>query len=73
MSAAAKIQAEEAPLLALSSVSKAFGGSQALLEVGFAVAPATIQGLIGPNGAGKTTLFQPHIRFLPPGPRHDPL
>jgi branched-chain amino acid transport system ATP-binding protein len=65
MSAAAKTRAEEAPLLQLSSVSKAFGGVQALLEVGFQVAPASIQGLIGPNGAGKTTLFNIISGFYP--------
>ena len=66
MSAAAKIQAEEAPLLQLSSISKAFGGVQALMEVGFEVASATIQGVIGPNGAGKTTLFNIISGFYPP-------
>jgi branched-chain amino acid transport system ATP-binding protein len=45
------------PLLKVESVSKAFGGLQALFEVSFRVEPSTIHAVIGPNGAGKTTLF----------------
>jgi branched-chain amino acid transport system ATP-binding protein len=44
-------------MLKIESVSKAFGGLQALWNVSFDVSPGTIQGVIGPNGAGKTTLF----------------
>jgi ABC-2 type transport system ATP-binding protein len=43
------------PLLALSGVSKHFGGLVALDGVSFALMPGEIVGLIGPNGAGKTT------------------
>jgi branched-chain amino acid transport system ATP-binding protein len=46
-----------ADLLALSSVSRHFGGLKVLQDVSFAVKPGTISGLIGPNGAGKTTVF----------------
>ena len=45
------------PLLAIESVSKAFGGVQALSDITFHVHSGMVMGLIGPNGAGKTTLF----------------
>ncbi len=47
----------DTPLLEIDSVSKAFGGVQALSDISFSLMPKTITGLIGPNGAGKTTLF----------------
>jgi branched-chain amino acid transport system ATP-binding protein len=46
-----------AALLDVQSVSKAFGGLQALSSVSFTVGAGEIVGIIGPNGAGKTTLF----------------
>jgi len=44
-------------LLEINSLTKKFGGVQALNRVSFAVAAGEILGLIGPNGAGKTTCF----------------
>ncbi|MDI9493981.1 MAG: ABC transporter ATP-binding protein [Bacillota bacterium] len=44
-------------LLKVDSVTKKFGGLNAVSEVSFELEEGTILGLIGPNGAGKTTLF----------------
>jgi branched-chain amino acid transport system ATP-binding protein len=44
-------------LLKIESVTKKFGGLNAVSEVSLEVEQGTVIGLIGPNGAGKTTLF----------------
>jgi ABC-type uncharacterized transport system ATPase subunit len=43
--------------LALSHVTKRFGGTLALDDVSFALARGTVHSLLGENGAGKTTLM----------------
>ncbi len=53
-------------MLTIAHLSLAFGGLQALHDVGFDVAAGEIVGLIGPNGAGKTTLLNCLSRFYEP-------
>jgi branched-chain amino acid transport system ATP-binding protein len=44
-------------LLEVTGLTKAFGGVQAVDDVGFTLAAGELLALIGPNGAGKTTCF----------------
>ncbi len=44
-------------LLAVSGLTKAFGGLVAVSDLSFEVQPGQIFALIGPNGAGKSTTF----------------
>ena len=50
-------------LLATKSLSKSFGGLDAVRNVDLTLEPGRIRALIGPNGAGKTTLIQ-HLMGL---------
>ena len=54
------------PLLALSGISRSFGGLKAVQNVSLAVREGSLSALIGPNGAGKTTLFALMSGFLKP-------
>jgi branched-chain amino acid transport system ATP-binding protein len=51
------VSASGAALLALTRVTKRFGGLTAVREVTLEVRAGDLLGIIGPNGAGKTTLF----------------
>ncbi|MEM0908721.1 MAG: ABC transporter ATP-binding protein [Pseudomonadota bacterium] len=53
-------------LLALSGVSKSFGGVVVLQDVSFHVERGARHALIGPNGAGKTTVFNVISGVFPP-------
>jgi branched-chain amino acid transport system ATP-binding protein len=44
-------------ILSVRTLSKAFGGVQAVSDVSFDLAAGELLALIGPNGAGKTTCF----------------
>lgn len=44
-------------ILLVSGLAKAFGGVQALRDVGFTVDAGEMLAMIGPNGAGKSTCF----------------
>ena len=46
------------PLLALSGISKRYGGVRALQGVDFACAAGSIHAVLGENGAGKSTLIK---------------
>ena len=53
-------------LLTVESLSKRFGGLQAVKDLSFSVGEGEIIALIGPNGAGKTTAFALISGFLTP-------
>ena len=64
--AGAKADESASELLVVEGFSKRFGGTQAVDDVSFSVAPGERLGIIGPNGAGKTTLFEMVSGFVRP-------
>ena len=52
------ISTEVDALVALTGVTKSYGGKTALRDVSLTIPAGQICGLLGPNGAGKTTLFR---------------
>ena len=53
-------------LLAVSRLTKRFGGIVANHDISFEVRPGELVGVIGPNGAGKSTLFDLVTGVTPP-------
>ncbi len=53
-------------VLRVESLSKSFGGLQAVKDVSFTVADGELLALIGPNGAGKSTCFNMLMGQLKP-------
>ncbi|CAN5200231.1 sugar ABC transporter ATP-binding protein [soil metagenome] len=51
-------RASAVPAIRFSGVSKAFGGTQALSDVSFDIARASVHALCGGNGSGKSTLIK---------------
>jgi ABC-type sugar transport system ATPase subunit len=46
------------PFVSVRSVSKSYGGAQALRGVSLSILPGHVHGLVGANGAGKSTLIR---------------
>jgi branched-chain amino acid transport system ATP-binding protein len=55
-----------APILAISGITKQYGGLIAVNDVSFDVEEGEILSVIGPNGAGKSTLFKLIASFVKP-------
>lgn len=54
------------PTVEVSHLAKAFGATQAVVDVSFAVEKGEIFGLLGPNGAGKTTSIRLMLDIFKP-------
>ncbi len=53
-------------LLKIDTLSRSFGGLQAVRDMGMTVDEGEIVSLIGPNGAGKTTMFNLVTGYIVP-------
>ncbi len=53
-------------MLSIESLTVAYGGLKALVDVSVDVAEGQFIAIVGPNGAGKTTLFNVLNGFIPP-------
>jgi ribose transport system ATP-binding protein len=49
---------QSTPFVSVRSVSKSYGGAQALRRASLSVFPGEVHGLVGANGAGKSTLIR---------------
>ena len=58
--------AEVPPALDIRSLSKRFGGLEAVSDLSLRVAPGEIYAFLGPNGAGKTTTIKTVVGLLQP-------
>jgi branched-chain amino acid transport system ATP-binding protein len=54
------------PFLAVTNLTKIFGGLRAINDLSFSVAQGELVGIVGPNGSGKTTCFNLLTGFLKP-------
>jgi len=54
------------PTVEVNQIAKAFGQTQAVADVSFAVGQGEIFGLLGPNGAGKTTTIRMILDIFKP-------
>ena len=57
MNTASNAHDDSGTLLAVSNLTKRFGGLIALNDVSFSTITHRVTSIVGPNGAGKTTLF----------------
>jgi len=55
-----------APVITVEHLTKRFGGTLAVDDLSFSIAPGTITGMLGPNGAGKTTTLRVILDLVKP-------